>query len=347
MAANPKTLRIVYMGTPDFAVAPLKALVEGGYHIVAVVTMPDKPAGRGLKLQESAVKRYAVSAGLPLLQPTDLKAEEFIAELTALRPDLGIVVAFRMLPRAVFELPRYGTFNLHASLLPQYRGAAPINWALINGERETGVTTFMLNPRMDEGAVIASRRVAIADDDNAGTLHDKLMTEGARLVAESVNAVAADGFRPEPQAMKEELKPAPKIFKETCHVDFMAEGVRIVNLVRGGIALSWSMGYAPGTCRYGWGTYPRREREVLFGRFPARCGCRRRAGKCGSRERYDAHCLSRRIYPTAAGTAGRETAHGHTGVPERAESPGRIEVRIGKTDDNDGTAAIDCRSVFL
>ena len=139
------------MGTPDFAVAPLKALVEGGYHIVAVVTMPDKPAGRGLKLQESAVKRYAVSAGLPLLQPTDLKAEEFIAELTALRPDLGIVVAFRMLPRAVFELPRYGTFNLHASLLPQYRGAAPINWALINGERETGVTTFMLNPRMDEG----------------------------------------------------------------------------------------------------------------------------------------------------------------------------------------------------
>ncbi|MFR7707777.1 MAG: methionyl-tRNA formyltransferase [Alistipes inops] len=177
MAANPKTLRIVYMGTPDFAVAPLKALVEGGYHIVAVVTMPDKPAGRGLKLQESAVKRYAVSAGLPLLQPTDLKAEEFIAELTALRPDLGIVVAFRMLPRAVFELPRYGTFNLHASLLPQYRGAAPINWALINGERETGVTTFMLNPRMDEGAVIASRRVAIADDDNAGTLHDKLMTE--------------------------------------------------------------------------------------------------------------------------------------------------------------------------
>lgn len=138
-----------------------------------------------------------------------------------------------MLPRAVFELPRYGTFNLHASLLPQYRGAAPINWALINGERETGVTTFMLNPRMDEGAVIASRRVAIADDDNAGTLHDKLMTEGARLVAESVNAVAADGFRPEPQAMKEELKPAPKIFKETCHVDFMAEGVRIVNLVRG------------------------------------------------------------------------------------------------------------------
>ena len=143
-----------------------------------------------------------------------------------------------MLPRAVFELPRYGTFNLHASLLPQYRGAAPINWALINGERETGVTTFMLNPRMDEGAVIASRRVAIADDDNAGTLHDKLMTEGARLVTESVNAVAADGFRPEPQAMKEELKPAPKIFKETCHVDFMAEGVRIVNLVRGGIALS-------------------------------------------------------------------------------------------------------------
>lgn len=233
MAVNPKTLRIVYMGTPDFAVAPLKALVEGGYDVAAVVTMPDKPAGRGLKLQESAVKRYAVSAGLPLLQPTDLRAEEFIAELTALHPDLGIVVAFRMLPRAVFELPRYGTFNLHASLLPQYRGAAPINWALINGERETGVTTFMLNPRMDEGAVIASRRVAIADDDNAGTLHDKLMTEGARLVTESVNAVTEEGFRPRPQAVEEELKPAPKIFKETCHVDFAAEGRRIVNLVRG------------------------------------------------------------------------------------------------------------------
>ena len=292
--------------------------------------MPDKPAGRGLKLQESAVKRYAVSAGLPLLQPTDLKAEEFIAELTALRPDLGIVVAFRMLPRAVFELPRYGTFNLHASLLPQYRGAAPINWALINGERETGVTTFMLNPRMDEGAVIASRRVAIADDDNAGTLHDKLMTEGARLVAESVNAVAADGFRPEPQAMKEELKPAPKIFKETCHVDFMAEGVRIVNLVRG-------VSPYPGA----WAML--RERAVTDGVliregsvkfysvvFLPDADVADAPGSVAVENGTMSHCLSRRIYPTAAGTAGRETAHGHTGVPERAESPGRIEVRIGK-----------------
>lgn len=233
MAVDPKKLRIVYMGTPDFAVAPLKALVEGGYDVVAVVTMPDKPAGRGLKLQESAVKRYAVSAGLPLLQPADLRGEEFVAELVALRPDLGIVVAFKMLPPAVFELPRYGTFNLHASLLPQYRGAAPINWAIINGERETGVTTFMLNPRMDEGAVIASRRVAIAEEDNAGTLHDKLMATGAQLVMESVDAVAAEGFRPEPQPVVETLKPAPKIFKETCHVDFSAEGERIVDLVRG------------------------------------------------------------------------------------------------------------------
>lgn len=235
MAVEPKTLRIVYMGTPDFAVAPLRALVEGGYRVVAVVTMPDKPAGRGLKVRESAVKRYAVAVGLPVLQPEKLSSEAFVAELSALNPDLGIIVAFRMLPRAVFELPRYGTFNLHASLLPQYRGAAPINWAIINGETETGVTTFMLNPRMDEGAVIASRRVAIDAADNAGTLHDKLMETGAGLVVESVHAVVSEGFRPNPQqeVAPEALKPAPKIFKDTCRLDFSGTGSALVNRIRG------------------------------------------------------------------------------------------------------------------
>ena len=235
MSVDPKQLRIVYMGTPDFAVAPLQALVEGGYRVVAVVTMPDKPAGRGLKVQESAVKRYAVSAGLPVLQPERLKDEAFVAALHDLQPDLGIVVAFRMLPRVVFELPKYGTFNLHASLLPQYRGAAPINWAIIDGERETGVTTFLLNPRMDEGAIIDRRTVAILPEDNVGSLHDKLMAVGAALVTESVAKVVSEGFRPQPQPELPagELKPAPKIFKETCRIDFGAEGERIVRLIRG------------------------------------------------------------------------------------------------------------------
>ena len=235
MSVDPKQLRIVYMGTPDFAVAPLQALVEGGYRVVAVVTMPDKPAGRGLKVQESAVKRYAVSAGLPVLQPERLKDEAFVAALRDLQPDLGIVVAFRMLPRVVFELPKYGTFNLHASLLPQYRGAAPINWAIINGERETGVTTFLLNPRMDEGAVIDRRTVAILPEDNVGSLHDKLMTVGAGLVLESVARVVDETFHPQPQPElpASELKPAPKIFKETCRIDFGVEGERIIRLIRG------------------------------------------------------------------------------------------------------------------
>lgn len=228
-----KQLRIVFMGTPEFAVPSLRALVEGGFNVVAVVTTPDKPAGRGRRLHESEVKIAARELGLPILQPEKLRDPAFVAALEALRPDLGIVIAFRMLPEVVWRMPRLGTFNLHASLLPRYRGAAPINWAIINGERETGVTTFMLNPRMDEGAVIASRRVAIAEEDNAGTLHDKLMATGAQLVTESVDAVAAEGFRPEPQPVVETLKPAPKIFKETCHVDFSAEGERIVDLVRG------------------------------------------------------------------------------------------------------------------
>ena len=167
-----KDLRIVYMGTPDFAVAPLKALVEGGYNVVAVVTTPDKPSGRGLKVNESAVKRYATEVGLPIMQPEKLKNEEFVEAFKALDADLGIVIAFRMLPEVIWAAPRLGTFNLHASLLPQYRGAAPINRAIMNGETVTGVTTFLLNPQIDEGAVIGQVKVEIEPPDNVGTLHD-------------------------------------------------------------------------------------------------------------------------------------------------------------------------------
>ncbi len=232
---NSKDLRIVYMGTPDFAVAPLKALVEGGYNIVAVVTTPDKPSGRGLKVNESAVKRYAVEVGLPILQPVRLRDEEFVEAFKALNADLGIVIAFRMLPEIIWAEPRLGTFNLHASLLPQYRGAAPINRAIMNGETVTGVTTFLLNPRIDEGAVLGQVKVEIGPCDNVGTLHDKLMSVGVDLVLETVDKIAAGDITPiEQEAMMEgELKPAPKIFKEDCHIDFSHTGKEVQNLVRG------------------------------------------------------------------------------------------------------------------
>lgn len=230
-----KDLRIVYMGTPDFAVAPLKALVEGGYNIVAVVTTPDKPSGRGLKVNESAVKRYAVEAGLPILQPVKLRDEEFVEAFRALDADLGIVIAFRMLPEIIWSAPKMGTFNLHASLLPQYRGAAPINRAIMNGETVTGVTTFMLNPQIDEGAIIGQVKVEIEPTDNVGTLHDKLMNVGTDLVLETVEKLAAGEAQPIEQSEVEcgELKPAPKIFKEDCHIDFSRSGEDIINLVRG------------------------------------------------------------------------------------------------------------------
>lgn len=232
---NSKDLRIVYMGTPDFAVAPLKALVEGGYNIVAVVTTPDKPSGRGLKVNESAVKRYAVEVGLPILQPVRLRDEEFVEAFKALNADLGIVIAFRMLPEIIWAEPRLGTFNLHASLLPQYRGAAPINRAIMNGETVTGVTTFLLNPRIDEGAVLGQVKVEIEPCDNVGTLHDKLMSVGVDLVLETVDKIAAGDITPiEQETMMEgELKPAPKIFKEDCHIDFSLTGKEVQNLVRG------------------------------------------------------------------------------------------------------------------
>ena len=231
-------LRIVYMGTPDFAVASLRALVEGGYNVVGVITMPDKPMGRhGSVLQASAVKQYALSVGLPVLQPEKLKAEEFLDALRAWQADLQIVVAFRMLPEVVWNMPRLGTFNLHASLLPQYRGAAPINWAIINGEQETGVTTFFLTHEIDTGKIILQRRLPIAETDDVGKVHDELMTLGAGLVTKTVDLILAGKAEaiPQDQFMRdtEELRPAPKIFKDTCRIDWHLPLKRIYDFVRG------------------------------------------------------------------------------------------------------------------
>ena len=230
-----KKMRIVFMGTPEFAVPSLRALVEGGYRVVAVVTAPDKPAGRGQKLHESEVKSAARELKLPVLQPEKLKAPEFIEALRDLQPDLGIVIAFRMLPEVVWRLPRYGTFNLHASLLPQYRGAAPINWALINGDKKSGVTTFMLNHEIDKGAILDRIEIPILPEDNAGTLYDKLMRIGPGLVTRTVDRIAAGETYPLPQAPADdsELRPAPKIFKKDCRIDWTWKGERILRFIRG------------------------------------------------------------------------------------------------------------------
>lgn len=230
-----KTLRIVYMGTPDFAVAPLRELVEQGYNVVAVVTAVDKPAGRGLKLQESAVKQFALRAGIPVLQPERLKSPEFIADFEALNADLGIVIAFRMLPEVVWANPRLGTFNLHASLLPQYRGAAPINWAVINGEKQTGVTTFMLNHEIDKGDILGQRAIDIEDCDTAGTLHDKLMNLGVGLVIDTVEKIASGKATPIDQnsISATTIKDAPKIFKSDCRIDWSGSCIAINNFIRG------------------------------------------------------------------------------------------------------------------
>ena len=226
-------LRIVYMGTPEFAVASLDALVSGGYNVVGVVTMPDKPAGRGYKVQFSAVKEYALAHNLPLLQPEKLKDEQFLGELKALKADLQIVVAFRMLPEVVWNMPPMGTFNLHGSLLPQYRGAAPINWAIINGEKETGVTTFFLQHEIDTGDLILQKKIAIHRTDNAEAIHDKLMALGAQTVVETVDCIL-DGTAPKmPQPEVAELKMAPKIFKETCKINWDNDCESIYNFVRG------------------------------------------------------------------------------------------------------------------
>lgn len=232
-------LRIVYMGTPDFAVESLRQFVEGGYNVVGVITMPDKPMGRhGSVLQPSPVKQYAVEKGLRVLQPVNLKDEAFVEELRSLKADLQIVVAFRMLPEVVWNMPPMGTFNLHASLLPQYRGAAPINWAIINGDTETGITTFFLKHEIDTGEVIQQVRIPIADEDNVEVIHDKLMNLGGRLVTETVDAILAGTVKPVPQEKlvnlsEEELRPAPKIFKDTCRIDW-TKGVKAVyDFVRG------------------------------------------------------------------------------------------------------------------
>ncbi|MDR0660206.1 MAG: methionyl-tRNA formyltransferase [Prevotellaceae bacterium] len=228
-------MKIVYMGTPEFAVEPLRLLVERGYAVEAVVTMPDKPSGRGLKLNESAVKRYARSAGIPVLQPEKLKDEGFLQQLRGINADLFIVVAFRMLPEVVWTMPRLGTFNLHASLLPQYRGAAPVSWAIINGETETGVTTFFLQHEIDTGSIIFQEKVPIKPDDNVGSLYDKLMKAGAELVIKTVDAIDKGKVDPTPQVSSQEERPkeAPKIFKETCRIDWSKKGADIVNLIRG------------------------------------------------------------------------------------------------------------------
>ena len=230
-----KDLRIVFMGTPEFAVASLRRLVEEGYNIVAVVTTPDKPAGRGQKIHESDVKVAARELGLPILQPEKLRDSEFVEAMQALQPDLGIVIAFRMLPEVIWSMPKYGTFNLHASLLPQYRGAAPINWAIINGEKETGITTFLLNHEIDKGAIIGQHKEPILPEDNIGTMYDKLMTKGCDLVVDTVEHIAAQDFTPIEQMHIDEstLKPAPKIFKEDCKIDWSWDGERIINFVRG------------------------------------------------------------------------------------------------------------------
>ena len=230
-------LKIVFFGTPDFAVESLKRLVDNGFHVAAVVTMPDKPAGRGHHLLQSAVKQYAVAQGLPLLQPVNLKDEEFVNELRAIGADLHIVIAFRMLPQVVWAMPPLGTFNLHASLLPKYRGAAPINWAVMNGDTETGVTTFFLKHEIDTGDIIEQRSVPIARTDNVEAVHDRLMLLGADMVLHTVQSIVDGTVTPIPQdqllTAGEEPTPAPKIFKETCLIPWHKSAEQVYNHVRG------------------------------------------------------------------------------------------------------------------
>ena len=228
-----KNLRIVFMGTPDFAVESLKILVESNYNIVGVITAPDKPAGRGQQINKSAVKIFAEKQTIPLLQPTNLKDEHFLSELKKLNANLQIVVAFRMLPEAVWNMPVLGTFNLHASLLPQYRGAAPINWAIINGEKETGVTTFFLQHEIDTGNIILQEKVSISENETAGELHDKLMLLGAELVLKTVQQIEHNSINPQPQNTNQSLKLAYKIFKPFCKIDWNKPINEIHNHIRG------------------------------------------------------------------------------------------------------------------
>ena len=234
---NSKSLKIVYMGTPAFAVAPLQKLVEGGYNVAAVITAPDRPSGRGKKIRFSAVKEYALSRKLSLLQPEKLKDPVFIRQLTELSPDLQVVVAFRMLPEVVWSIPSLGTFNLHASLLPDYRGAAPINHAIIRGEARTGVTSFMIDAKIDTGNILLQEGLAIGEDESAGELHDRLMDLGAGLVLKTVDQLAEGSLVAKPQDAfirpGKKLQNAPKIQKEDCRINWDLPGVQLYNLVRG------------------------------------------------------------------------------------------------------------------
>ena len=227
------TFKVIFMGTPEFAVASLEMLLSNGVNVVAVVTAPDKPQGRGQKVTFSPVKQCALRHQLPVLQPTNLKSEPFLRELDRFQADLQVVVAFRMLPEAVWSRPKLGTFNLHASLLPQYRGAAPINWALINGENETGVTTFFLQHEIDTGHIIYQEKEPINYSDDAGTLHDRLMKRGAALVLKTVQAIHKGNPPTLPQSETGELKRAPKIFKETCEINWDQSAEQVRNFVRG------------------------------------------------------------------------------------------------------------------
>lgn len=228
-----KDLRIVFMGTPEFAVSTLDAILSSGFNVVGVITAPDKPAGRGRQLNQSAVKSYALSKGLIVLQPTNLKNENFIAQLEALNANLQVVVAFRMLPKAVWQMPKYGTFNLHASLLPNYRGAAPINWAIINGETKTGVSTFFIDEKIDTGEMILQKEVEISKSETAGELHDKLMHIGSALVVDTLNLIQNDNVETIPQQDYPEIKTAYKLDKDNCFIDWNRSVKDIYNQVRG------------------------------------------------------------------------------------------------------------------
>jgi len=227
------TLRIIFMGTPEFTVPSLEILVQHKFNVIAVITAPDKPQGRGQKLTPSPVKECAIKYSLPVLQPTNLKSPEFLEELKTYNANLQIVVAFRMLPEVVWSMPALGTFNLHASLLPQYRGAAPINWAIINGEKETGVTTFFLKHEIDTGSIIFQEKETILETDDAGTLYERLMHKGANLVLKTVQAIEQGDYPSLPQSEATEIKHAPKIFKETCEINWNQSSKKVIDFIRG------------------------------------------------------------------------------------------------------------------
>lgn len=226
-------LRIVFMGTPEFAVGILDTIVKNNFEVVGVITAADKPAGRGQKIKYSAVKEYALDNNLKLLQPTNLKDDTFLEELNSLNANLQVVVAFRMLPKAVWEMPKFGTFNLHASLLPNYRGAAPIHWAIINGETKTGVTTFFIDDKIDTGATILSKEVGISSEENAGVLHDTLMNLGSEAVVETLKLIEAGKAQPKPQVDSDDIKTAYKLNKDNCKIDWNKSGKEIHDLIRG------------------------------------------------------------------------------------------------------------------